>query len=448
MELLGSNPGRKIAVYFLATIVVGAALLMLPLSGSEKPVGAVNALFTATSAICVTGLTVVDTAKDFSFFGQIIILVLIQAGGLGILTFTTALLFSMGVKLSFKEKLGVAESFETGYNVSPGVLFSSVMITTFAIEFIGAVLLFVRFIGQFPLGTAVYYSIFHSITAFCNAGFSLFSNNLEGYGRDVYTMLVVAGMIIFGGLGFVVIREIIFSGSSKTIQLSLHSRICLVTTAVLLIGGTVLFYLAESKNMVEQMGPGYGLANAFFQSVTSRTAGFNTVPQGSLTDISLFVTMALMFIGTCPGSTGGGIKTTTMAVIMLLIFSRFRGFKAVSAFNKSINTDSLVRALAVFLLAILVISSLFAILIFIESPAEAHAAGKGHFVEYLFEVISAFGTVGLSLGITPHLQDGGKIVLIILMYAGRVGLLTFAFALARPSKPGEIIYAEESVMVG
>ena len=448
MEFFGIKPGRQVAIYFVIAILIGTALLLLPVSSKNQPIEFINALFTATSAICVTGLTVLDTGKDFSLFGQIVILLLIQLGGIGIMTFTTAILVSIGSKLSFHDKYGLSQSLSTGTRTPTKSLLKAVVITTLSFELIGALFLFFKFRTQFSFGHAVFNAIFHAVSAFCNAGFSTFSNSLENYRFDPFIIIVFSLLIISGGLGFAVIRELITKIKHKEIKLSLHSKLCLTTTAALLIIGTVAFYGAESSNLFKNTDIGYNISNAFFQAVTCRTAGFNTLSQIHLTDVSILLSMILMFIGACPGSTGGGTKTTTFAIIFLLVYNRFFGRRSVTAFKRSITNDSISRAATILLSAIMIIVIMFVLLLFSEEIPAAFSLGHGWFVSSLFEVISAFGTVGLSMGVTPYLHYLGKIIIIILMFTGRVGLLTLAFALARPPKQGEIVYLEEGVMVG
>lgn len=449
MELIGHKPERKVVIYFLAAIVVGALLLLLPISSSGQPVSLIDALFTATSAICVTGLTVLDTGHDFSFFGQIVILILIQLGGIGIMTLATTLLITIVPKLSFQDRLAITQTLGGDRRVKPYSLLKAVMLTTFTVELIGAVMLFLRFGREFPVGKAVYYSVFHAISAFCNAGFSPFSNSLENYRNDLPMLVIFAVLIILGGLGFVVINELAAKMRNKKLKLSLHTKLCLIVTAALLIIGTTAFMIGEYRNeFIRNMGFINGLGNAFFQAVTSRTAGFNAIPQANLTEVSLLITIILMFIGACPGSTGGGVKTTTLAVLLVMAFNRFRGRSSMTVFKKSLGSDSINRALTVILVAILIIVVMFVMFMFVEDRPLPHKLSHGLFVEGAFEVMSAFGTVGLSLGITSHLHSLGKIIIILLMFTGRVGLLTLVFTLARPPKRGEIVYLDEQVMVG
>ena len=448
MELLGKKPDRKIIVYFLAAIAVGAILLSLPISSAGERIAFVDALFTSTSAVCVTGLTVLDTGKDFSMFGQVVILLLIQFGGLGIMTLATALLVTFMPHLSFKDRLILSNTLGNDRNISSTSLLKSVIAVTLMIELIGAIILFVLFSKRLPVDQAAFNAVFHSVSAFCNAGFSTFSNSLESFSGDIPVIAIFSFLIICGGLGFIVIAELFSLAVLRRGRLSLHSKLCLSLTGILLIGGTIAFYFADFNNAFGEMSFLSGLTNAFFQAVTSRTAGFNAVPQANLTEVSLLVTMILMFIGACPGSTGGGVKTTTFGIVILLAYNRFFGRNAVKAFRRSISNDSISRALTVILIAVFVIVLMLMVLMFAEEKPLPHRLVHGWFGDNLFEVISAFGTVGLSLGMTAHLHDFGKIVIILLMFIGRVGLLTLILTLARPPRKGGIVYVEEQVMVG
>ncbi|NMC43419.1 MAG: hypothetical protein GYA46_05825 [candidate division Zixibacteria bacterium] len=448
MPLLSNKPGQKIIGYFALGIAVGTALLMLPASSSGKPVAFIDALFTATSAICVTGLTVLDTAKDFSTFGQIVILLLIQLGGLGIMTFATIFLLAAGARLPYLDRLGLSQSFGSETRARSAHLLKAVFITTIIVEILGAAALFIQFRGHFPTVTAAWHAVFHSIAAFCNAGFSTFSTNLEGYRGDSLLLLTISLLIIIGGFGFAVVGEVYDRIRNRKNRLSLHSRLCLTTTGVLIIVGAVIFLVLEWSNAYQESGLVDRVVNAGFQSVTARTCGFDAIPQAHLTDLSLLVTIVLMFIGTCPGSTGGGVKTTTLAVISLLLFNRVQGRRTVAAFKRTITNDSVLSALYVFLLALLLIVAMVVIFMFLVERGVAHSDSQGWFMKSLFEIVSAFGTVGLSTGITPQLSFLGKFTLVVTMFIGRVGLLTLAYSVARPSKKAELVYLDESVMVG
>jgi trk system potassium uptake protein TrkH len=448
MELFGKQPGRQIIFYFAAAILVGAFVLYIPPSSTGKSIAFIDALFTSTSAICVTGLTVVDTGKDFSLFGQIAIIILIQLGGLGIMTITTSLFLTFRSRVSFGERLGISQSIGGSSPIMTKSLIKAVMVITFSIEAIGAMLLFFKFEEYVPADKALFAGIFHSISAFCNAGFSTFSNNLQGFHNDIGIIMIIAFLIILGGLGFALIREVFYRVKNKKSRLSIHSKLGLTGTAILLVGGTVAFYLLEYNKAFVNLDFIAALANAFFQSVTPRTAGFDTIPQPSFTEVSLTITIILMFIGVCPGSTGGGVKITSMSVILLLIYNRSLGRNSTSVFKRSFSTDIIIQAVTIFILAIMLITVATVALMFIDGNRGAHSADPGWFLKCLFEVVSAFGTVGLSLGITPGLSVAGKLILIICMFCGRVGLLTLAYGLARPPLHGEIVYSEEPVMIG
>lgn len=448
MELIGSRPERKLVAYFLVAIIVGTILLALPVSHGDREIGLLDALFTSTSAVCVTGLIVVDTGTAYSLFGQIVIMILIQLGGLGIMTFATGLLMSVLPRLSFQDNLVLTQTFSASKMFKAKSLVRAVLTTALLVELIGAVLLFVLFLDRFPVSEAAYYAVFHSISAFCNAGFSTFSNSLESFQGNVGVMLVFSFLIIVGGLGFAVVSEVVVTARQKRWRLSLHSKICLSATAVLLALGTAAFIFAERQNVFAHMSMGKALLNAFFQSVTSRTAGFNSIPQANLTEVSILVTMLLMFIGACPGSTGGGIKASTAAIVMLLAWNRLLGRTSVTAFRRSISQDSIVRATTLVLVSTVFIAGLFVLMMFAEEKPVPHLLSHGWFVDSLFEIVSAFGTVGLSLGATGHLAGFGKVITIILMFTGRVGVLTLMYSLSRRPRGGQLVYPDEQVMVG
>lgn len=447
MEFITRMPGRQAIVAFAVTIITGAILLSLPISHGQNPVSPLDALFTATSAVCVTGLTVVDVATDYSRFGQVVIMLLIQLGGLGIMTFTTGLFAALGSRMSYYDRLGINQAFAASGPVSFKSLLKAVIAITLLIEAGGAIALFVNFLPGYSVGEAAFHAVFHSVSAFCNAGFSTFSTNLRGYESNVTVLGIISFLIIAGGLGFVVVREIICKASDRRYRLSLHAKIALSATATLLILGTIIFLSMEYDNAYAHLDWPSRIANGFFQSVTPRTAGFDAILQNHLTEVSLLFTMFFMFIGALPGSTGGGIKASSAAIIFLLVFRRFQGRQAVTAFRRTISPESIVQALTVFMLAILFIMIALAALMFAQRPL-AYGAESGWFVMHLFEVVSAFGTVGLSLGLTPNLFPMGKVIIIVTMFIGRVGLLTLAYSLARLPETGEVVYAEEPVMIG
>jgi len=448
VQIIGQNASRQVLAYFIATILIGSIVLSLPFASQGRDISYVDALFTSTSAVCVTGLIVLDTPKDFSFGGQLVILALIQLGGLGMMTFASALVLSLGARLSIRHRHGLTETLGSGPAVPTGSLMKAVFITTMLVEAVGAVILYVPFSRTQPAHEAAWNAVFHSISAFCNAGFSTYSNSLEGYQGSPVVLLTVACLIIIGGLGFVVIHELVNKVREPQLRLSLHTKLCLITSIVLIVFGFVAFLSAEYGNTLADMSIPGKMLNAFFQSVTTRTAGFNSLQQNHLTEFSLLLTLIFMFIGGCPGSTAGGVKTTTFAILGILAWRRLLGFRSISAFRASISEDSTTRALAILVSGGMLVLVAAAAFVAAESPSLPHVAMPGQFVESLFEVVSALGTVGLSMGKTGTLDAAGKVIIIILMFAGRVGLLTLVLGLSHPVRVGEITYLDEDVMVG
>jgi trk system potassium uptake protein len=386
----------------------------------------------------------VDTATAFSGFGQTVILALIQLGGLGIMTFSSLILLVAGGQISLKDRLAVQACFRPSAAGDFRSLMASLFLFTAALEAVGTLALFLRFRRDFPPARALALAVFHGISAFCNAGFSLFSNNLSGYRGDWTVNVTVMLLIIFGGLGFFVLRELARGASAvflrRRFRFSLHSKLVFVMTAGLIfISAGLLLWLEHSGSM-----NGYTLRekalSAAFQAVTARTAGFNTVNLAAFTSASAFLLIFLMFVGASPGSTGGGVKTSTVGVILAFLRSKIRARESASLFRRKIPADDVTKAYTVISLAMgLVFTITFVMLI--DQP------GLG-LKEVLFEVVSAFGTVGLSLGITPELTSVNKAALILAMYVGRVGPVTLLYAFSRYRAVGRFEYAEESVMIG
>ena len=429
---------------FTVLILSGAVLLMLPISSLEgTSLSFTDALFTATSAVCVTGLVVVDTGTYFSLFGQLVILFLIQVGGLGIMTLTTVFAVISGKRIYLKERLCIQEA--TNQLDMTGVVRLTLYIikVTLALEFIGGTVLAFRFYQDF--GTlGVYYGYWHAISAFCNAGFDLFGGfrSITGYVTDGTVNFMIAGLIITGGIGFPVIADIWHHYANRR-KLSLHSKLVLVTTAGLIIAGAVLILLAETSN-VKTLGDlpiADKVLASLFQSVTARTAGYNTIDIASLREGTLLVMIFLMFIGASPSSMGGGIKTTTFAVILCSIASSIFARTEAEVFHRQIPQTAKGKAFTVATVSLLLILAITIILSFIEElPALA----------LLFEVTSAFGTVGLSTGITPTLSSMSKLFLVITMFAGRVGTMTLLMAVIAKSQKNraQLRYPEEKLIVG
>lgn len=445
------TPLRVYVLAFALFILAGAVMLSLPLSAGKGQIRFLDALFTSTSAACVTGLVVLDTGKDFSLLGQIIILLWIQVGGLGIMTMSTVMLLAAGRRPSLGARLVIQDTFTQGGDRDVTSLVFDVIRFTLVIEIAGSIFLFMRFAHGRGLPEALYISVFHSVSAFCNAGFSLFSNNLEGFIGDWLVSLTICFLIITGGIGFIVLRELklrLGSPRRSRMHFSLHSKLVMSTSAYLLLAGTVLILLMEWDNTLGALSLPDRLLAAFFQSVTPRTAGFNTVPIGALANQTLFVIILLMFIGASSGSTGGGIKTGTFATLVALGWSRLLGHEQPQMFRRTVSPGSVARAMSVVLMCSLVVIGATLVLQVTELGTAPHIhASRGRFLELLFEVVSAFGTVGLSTGITPSLTDAGKLVIICVMFLGRVGPLAVAVAVSR-RKALPYRYAEEAIMVG
>ncbi len=432
------NAARAVALSFAGVILVGTLLLTFPTATADGS-GAtfIDALFTATSATCVTGLIVQDTPTYFSFFGQIVILILIQIGGLGIMTYSTFLALILG-RFTLGQRRMVQEMMEEERNVLSMVLYIFKM--TFLVELIGAAILFLRWIFYFKVPSrALYYSVFHSISAFCNAGFALFSDSLSQFVADPVVNITIMALIILGGLGFIVVYEIANKARMPKKRMSTHTRLALSASAILiLLGFFTIFFLEFDGALLRHTLP-QKLWASLFQSVTPRTAGFNTIPIGTLSQVVLTVLIVLMFIGASPGSTGGGIKTTTLAILLLSLASTLRGKQDITVYRRTISSAVVQKTLALLVSALLVVGGFFVLLLAVE---------KRPFLPLLFETVSAFGTVGLSTGVTPALTAGGKMLVLLLMYVGRIGPLTLGLALAAGIGRAGSIYPEARVMIG
>ncbi|MFH1488794.1 MAG: potassium transporter TrkG, partial [Pseudomonadota bacterium] len=408
------SPSRMSVVAFAALIAIGTALLMLPQAGVTRPLGAVEALFTSTSAACVTGLVVLDTGSALTVFGQIVVLVLIQVGGLGIMTLSTLMILMAGRRPRLVDRVLVHDTFTQGGERSFSSILRDVMIFTAAIEGTGALLLFFRFLPHRGVGESLYFAVFHAVSSFCNAGFSLFSDSFISYRQDWVLNLVICFLIVSGGIGFLVLselkRRLPFKGRTWS-RLSLHSKLVLSTTAILLVLGSVLITGMEWHNTLAPLPVSGRFLAGVFQSVTARTAGFNTLPIGDMANETLFILILLMFIGASPGSCGGGIKTSTLASLVALGVSRFQGRERTRIFHRSITQESVGKAISVVMVGMVVIVLATLILLMTELGEISHRVSRGRFLDYLFEVVSAFGTVGLSTGVTAGLTATGKIVL-------------------------------------
>jgi trk system potassium uptake protein TrkH len=438
---------------FAVVIAAGTLLLSLPFARAGDPISLLDALFTATSAVCVTGLTVVETGTRFSPAGQAVILTLIQVGGLGLMTFAVFVGVLLGRRVAFTDRMVIQGSLHHTPKAGIRRLVRYVLGFTLATEAAGATLLWLRFRGQFPAGEAVWQSVFHSVSAFCNAGFGLLTDNLVRYRGDVLVNAAITGLIIVGGLGFLVNMELwdqvwLRLRGRRAPLPTLHSRLALTVTAALLLGGTVAFLALEWDNVLRGLPLGERVLAAWFQSVTPRTAGFNTIDYGRVSSETLFFTIFLMFVGASPGSTGGGIKTTTFGLLTALVVARWRGHGRATVFHRTIPHAVMDRALTLALLAWALVSLAVGLLVATETGGVPFGAAEPRFLALMFEAVSAFGTVGLSTGVTASLSGAGKLVLVTLMYAGRVGPLTLVLAVGSRTDRGRFRYAEENVMVG
>jgi len=438
------HPPRLLALSFLAAIIIGTIILSLPFSTRSGRIPLIDALFTSTSAICVTGLIVVDTPSFFSPFGQGILLVLIQLGGLGIMTFSSFILMTAGRRVSLTDKLVVEGSFRPSVISDFPSLLRDVFLFTFGFEFLGAALLLIKFSVGAPFSRALVLSVFHSVSAFCNAGFSLFSDNLKAFRGDLLVNLVMIFLIVFGGLGFFVLQEIKLAfrhGIRKErVKFSLHTKFVAAVTMGIIFTGAVLVFLLEFKRGLSGLPLKDQVLASLFQVVSARTAGFNTVDIGSLSVASILLLVFIMFVGASPGSTGGGVKTTTFGLIFAFLRSRLHGYEVTQIFSRGVKNEDVIKAYTLVSLALsLVFASTVALLVIQPGLALKEA---------LFEVVSAFGTVGLSLGITPQLHPLNKLILVVTMYLGRIGPLTMLYAFSRVKPAGHYQFVEESIMVG
>ncbi len=440
---------RTICLGFLAIISIGTLLLLLPFATSS---GEWNnflvALFTSTSAVCVTGLIVVDTGTYFSPLGELIILLLIQLGGLGYMTATTFLLIILGRKLGLRDRLAVQQSFDIPELSGVGSLVRSIIGMTLVIELTAAFLLLIVFVPDYGFGYGLWLSIFHSISAYNNAGFSLFEDNLIQYATSPLVNAIISILIISGGLGYEVLMDMYMwcrdriSRRQERAVFSLHFKIVTSTTAFLLAIGTIAFLYAEFNNS-RTIGNFNFLEKveiAWFQSVVTRTAGFNSVDFGAMTVSALFISIALMFIGASPGSTGGGIKTTTARILFNCTSAVLQGKEVVRAYQRQIPTSRVLKAVAVLIGSVIVVLTIVT-LITLTDP-------ENSFIAILFECVSAFATVGLSTGITASLSTLGKLLIILTMYLGRVGVLLFMASILGDPSPSIVHYPEEDLLVG
>lgn len=440
-ERIVKNAPLFLGMSFLIVILIGATLLTLPIASVDgNSVGFVNAFFTASSATAVTGLVVANTATQWTIFGKVVIITLIQIGGLGTITLFSIATVLLGKKISLQQRLLVKE--QLNITSMSGIVKWVIYVTkiTFLIEFTGALLLSFSLIPKYGFKTGIWYSIFHAISAFCNAGFDLFGDSILPFSGDIYINMIICSLVILGGLGFLVYMDIYNAGSFR--KLKLHSKVVITVSAILLIAGTVATLLMEYDNSLSigEFGFGHKVLASFFQSTVTRTAGFYSIDIGKVHDATALIYIFLMFIGGSPASTAGGLKTTTFAVMIFSTIGMVRGEHDIVIFNRKIDKEVILRALAITIVCIsLVITVTMAVAIIEHDRFE--------FLDILFESVSAFGTVGMTRGITPHLSDISKVILAFTMFIGRVGPTTLAIGLMK-TKPSSIKYATGKILVG
>lgn len=456
------SPPQLLAGSFILLIAGGTlGLRLLPGLYTGPRLGWIDALFTATSAVCVTGLTVVDTATYFTWLGQAWVLLLIQLGGLGIITFTTLVILALGRRLSLEHETVTSATASIAPIVNYRHLARAIVVFTFAVEALGAALLMLYWLPEYG-AVGAWHALFHAVSAFCNAGFSTFSRNLMDFQLQPGVLLTIAALIVIGGIGFVTMDELYLrrrlQRDRRTLRrfggiiprLSLHTRFVLVTTAALIVGGWVLLLIFEWQVSLHELPVWAKAVNALFMSITPRTAGFNSVDYSQVSDPGNFLTVLLMAIGGSPGSTAGGLKTTTFALIGLLAWARLRGRTTVDAAGRTVPEETIQRAVGLFVICFAIITIGVFLLLLTEIGRLPSGHGAHGLLPYMFEATSAFNTVGLSMNVTPELTPAGRIIGVILMYLGRIGPLTFAAAIAKPraAGPGDFRYAYEDVVIG
>ncbi|MFA6815636.1 MAG: potassium transporter TrkG [Lentisphaeria bacterium] len=441
---LMEHPIQMLVCSFAVLIVAGATVLSLPICGANNSsIGVLNAFFTSTSAVCVTGLIVVDTATAFSSFGKWVIIILIQLGALGIMSLSGFMALLMGRRFSLRGDAALRQMTGEEKSLEVRSLLKTIIFCTFLIECVGGTLLTLYFMCRhnmsFPL--AFVYGFFHSISAFCNAGFALYSDNLMSFAREPFVLIVISFLIIFGGMGFGVFQGVLKRLCiRKKLKLGFQEKIVLWMTAGLCVGGTMLIFILEYHHSLAHFGIGNGICNAWFQAVASRTAGFNSIDLCQMTHAGLLVMMVLMFIGAAPGSTGGGVKVTTMAVLLMLVRSWINGDQEVMCDGRQIPQRTVRQATAVFLLSGIV-AILGTFLLSISMPSTG-------MLPIVYEVLSALGTVGFSVGVTNEITSFGKIVIMLIMFLGRVGPLTFLVALSSTHREKLVKYPVVRVHIG
>jgi len=445
IDRLKLAPAQIVILSFSGIILIGTLLLALPISAAEgKSIGLIDAFFTATSATCVTGLSTLSLLDNFSFIGQVIALLLIQIGGLGFMTLSSSMTILLGKSLAVKNQVMMQDLLDISSFEDLLAMIVDIIKYTLVIELFGAVILTIGFtLEGYDFGQSLYYGIFHSISAFCNAGFALFNNSLENFAGSPLIHGTVSTLIILGGFGFIVLKELesIVFRKRKLVNLSVHSKIVFSTSMALILFVAVYIFFSEYIHALNGMSLFEQIQVSFFQSITTRTAGFNTIPLNDLHPHSLYLICLVMFIGASPGSTGGGIKTTTFAILFQSVRATLKGKERVEFFDRTVPNAVVVRATAIIIISLMIVSFFILLMMRIET--------EHGFLSIFFEVVSAFATVGLSLGVTPYLTAAGKLCLIALMFIGRVGPLTLALAIGQNREmTGKVEYPDGRILIG
>lgn len=442
-KILGLTPPKILSLGFMLLISIGTVLLCLPAASTGNRISLLDALFMATSATCVTGLAVIDTGTQLTTFGQIVLLTLFQIGGLGFVTMATLITLVLNKRISLKERILLQESMNQNSLQGIVLLIRRVLLYSLVIQLSGALILTSRFLGDMPSGKALYYGLFHSISIFNNAGFDLFGDvhgpfsGLTRYAEDPIINITVMALIFLGGIGFIVLSDVIDFPKRK--RLTLHSKVVLSTSAILIVVGAVLFFWMELHYTLKPLNSAGKVMASFLQAITPRSGGVTTIEIPLLRQSTQFLMIILMFIGAAPGSTGGGIKITTFAVLIIAVFTQIRGKQDVVLFRQRISKDTVYRAITMTLLSLLLI---------IFSTMLLSVTENATFLMVLFEAVSAFGTSGISMGLTTELTPVGKVLIIILMFIGRTGPLTLAYAL-KPKKSKQLYhYPEGNITIG
>lgn len=439
-DKISENPALVLTLGFLILITIGGLILSTPfVSKSGESTGLIDSFFVAASASCVTGLTPVNTGEYWNTLGHVVIIILIQIGGLGIMSIATLVPLILRKKIGLKSRQILREQFNVESMSGMINLFKYVLIFTFGVEAIGALLLSIRFIPVYGIGKGIWYGVFHSISAFCNAGFDILGDSIYPLRDDYLVNIVIMALVVIGGLGFMVTSELIYKREFK--KISTNSKLVLVISAILIVLGAFGFYLLESLGggVLDNESVGTGILESFFQSVVARTAGFYSVELSKMKVSTTLLLIGLMFIGGSPGSTAGGIKTTTFGILVIATISVIKGEKEPVVFNRSISDESIKKALSIFMVSL----SIVLLITFTISITD-----NFNFIDILYETVSALATVGASRGITAELSNIAKVLLTLCMYLGRIGPMTMAFAFGLKPKDKLIKYPESFISIG